>query len=105
MKKFVIIATGIFLTVCAVFIYTIVPDHGPLYDTVEIDFRTKYPDYELVDCRTGDADMVVHNQWREWKRITVPRYKTLFENLTYESALNPAIDYAFCCRQYFFHTL
>lgn len=59
MKKFVIIATGIFLTVCAVFIYTIVPDHGPLYDTVEIDFRTKYPDYELVDCRTGDADMVV----------------------------------------------
>ena len=59
MRKFVIIGTGIFFAVCVVFIYTIVPDHGPLHETVEMDFRTKYPNYELLDCKTGEADMVV----------------------------------------------
>lgn len=70
MKKFVIIGTGIFFTVCAVFIYTIVPDHATLYETVKIDFRTKYPNYELLDCRTEEADMVVayvHIKFRKAK--------------------------------------
>jgi hypothetical protein len=34
------------------------------------------------------------------KRVTVPGHKTYSEKLNYKFTLNPAIDYAFCCRPF-----